>query len=398
VPATHAKHLEKIVNQENVDWTKRAESIKQLVLKCQKEDPSSVPSLPNAEHVDKWYEGQVSGFKQKLSSQPTAPAAAKNAPQKVASSSSIVLDYLKATAANQPSSSSSGINANVRRARIGAMVPLPGAKTVNLDLEEALRKEYAEALVKENEIEKMKSVQPVLRAIAKLFLVVPFNRDCLIKLAENNIMVPLGFLLMRPHATYKTRYGIKMAANGKSGYTMFGHSNMMIEHEAARKVGMMHYTAYLSAVVMHPKNVYVVEDLFCEKYLGGMGVEFWSAAHYKNAAKRHARSIICAPLPPNWKKVEQKIDVRGRWYTEQRMGLVAQDRFEKPLYPGAARMNAIFGWYDSSRKDGSSNRTRHHPNYVCWQGTVTHYFFDFLVKKFFYFRSHMVFQQHYRAV
>ncbi len=104
---------------------------------------------------------------------------------------------------------------------------------------------------------------------------------------------------------------------------------MQIEHEAARKVGMMHYTAYLSAVVLYPKNVYVVEDLFCEKYFGGMGVEFWQAT----AANRKSKSIVCVPLPPNCKMMEQKVDIRGRWYTEQALGLVSQERFDKPLYP-----------------------------------------------------------------
>lgn len=107
-----------------------------------------------------------------------------------------------------------------------------------------------------------------IKYLAILYLGARYNRDRFLSFAADDIYVAAGFLLMRANATYKTRYGIKCMA-GKIGYTMIGHGNMMIEHEAARKVGFMHYTTYLSAVVTHPKNVYVVEDLFCEKYLGG---------------------------------------------------------------------------------------------------------------------------------
>lgn len=141
---------------------------------------------------------------------------------------------------------------------------------------------------------------------------------------------------------------------------------MRIETEATRKVGLMHYTTYLSAVVMQPKNVYVVEDLFCQKYMGGMGVEFWSADEYKASQNRKAKSIICAPLPPNFKKIEQKIDIRGRWYTEQRLGLVTAERFDKPLYPGCGRVNVLLGLADKASKVVSSRKVA--MNFVCWQG------------------------------
>jgi hypothetical protein len=108
--------------------------------------------------------------------------------------------------------------------------------------------------------------------------------------------------------------------------------------------------------------------------LGGMGVTFWKPAHYANAqANRRAASIICVPLPPTVKELEEKIDIRGRWYTEYEMGLVTQDRYDRPLYPGAARMNMQFKWFDSVRKDRGANRGRVAINYVCWQGMEWYY-------------------------
>lgn len=100
---------------------------------------------------------------------------------------------------------------------------------------------------------------------AAAYAMTKFNRDVFVGYAISNVYVPFGAILFRSHSTWKTRFGIKCADGGQTGYTFIGHSNMQVEHEAARKVGFMHYTTYLSSVVFAPKNVFVVEDLFCEK-------------------------------------------------------------------------------------------------------------------------------------
>jgi hypothetical protein len=188
-----------------------------------------------------------------------------------------------------------------------------------------------------------------------------------------NLPIPVGLILFRPHATFKTQFGIKCLAGSEMGMTAFGHSNMMVGHDAARKVGYMHYTTYLSAIVLSPKDVYVVEDLFCKRYLGGLGVEFWTPDAYQNASSRRMRSIMAVMVPAQTKRLEPKLDVRGRWYTEQKMGLVSEERFSRPLYPGAARANAIWGWYDQGRRDRHTGRDRVPANYVVWQGHEWYY-------------------------
>jgi hypothetical protein len=215
----------------------------------------------------------------------------------------------------------------------------------------------------------------IIKMLAILWCGSMMTKERMIQFCTHNVPVP-NFLLLRPSGTYRTRYGIKCAANGKSGYTFFGHSNMQLEHEAARKVGMMHYTAYLTAVVTNPKNVYVVEDLFCEKYLGGMGVKFWEhATEYKNSAGRRTRkSIICTMLPYNMAdfQLDQKIDIRGRWHTAHEIDLISQERFAQVCYPGGARTALIMGWWEAGRRGkgpGSQVVTRGvDMNYVCWQG------------------------------
>lgn len=239
------------------------------------------------------------------------------------------------------------------------------------------------------------SSRMVIKWLAMLFLGIAFTRDRLIHLARRNVWVPLNFALLRPHWTMKTLYGIKCAAGGLSGWTFTGHSNMQIEHEAARKVGMMHYTVYLNAQVTNDRYVYTQEDMYSAKYMGGGGISFWTTQEYKNTltgGSRTRHSIICIPLPPNQEPLDSVFDIRGKWYTEQRIGLVSPEQFLKTHYAGATRMNRILGWYDPIRRGKGLDQSayRHRAvamNYIVWQGvqwkynTTTDRFDDVIVEQ-----------------
>jgi len=217
-----------------------------------------------------------------------------------------------------------------------------------------------------------------LKYLAILYLGARFQKGRFTHLAERDVLLPCQFLLMRPHCTYRTRYGIKCADGGNTGYFFFGHSSMNIAHAASTKTGLMHYTAYMSPVVTQPKNVYVVEDLFCENYYGGMGSDFWTLKGYlEKQANRTKRSIICTMLPLNMDELESKIDVRGQWYTEVRQKLVDTERFNKMCYPGAARTAMLLQWWDPVRKGALGNqiaRSRNVDiNFVCFQGVQFRY-------------------------
>ena len=271
----------------------------------------------------------------------------------------------------------------LRRKSDGTYEPLPGSDGTtqkNVDIRtKRLAKRFQNLEDRIREISEG-GAPLIVKWLAILWCGSMFTRDCFKRLDTHNVMLPCNFLLMRPHATYRTRYGIKCAAGGKSGYTFFGHSNMQLEHEAARKVGMMHYTAYLTAVVTQPKNVYVVEDLFCQKYMGGMGIKFWrNAAEYKQAGgKRTRASIICTMLPCNMTRhnIDQKLDVRGRFHTAHEIELISEETFAKCCYPGGARTALIMGWWDAQRRGkgpGSQIVSRGVDiNYICWQGVQFH--------------------------
>ena len=192
------------------------------------------------------------------------------------------------------------------------------------------------------------AARPAVKVCAIMYLGARVNRDVFLAMYRNNIVVPFGGLVCRPHATYRTRYAIKCLSGGGSGNTFFGHSDMQIEHDAARKLGMMHYTCYMASVVTQPRNVYVVPDVFSQDYLGGLGIGMWDPQEYKNRGDDHTKkSIICIAVPPAERdNIPVKFDIAGRWYTHFRMGLVRQERFEELHYSTAFRYNRLYGFHD----------------------------------------------------
>jgi hypothetical protein len=369
-----------IANDKNKPWEARATEIKNLIIATQADDPSALTVNKNVKQIDSWF-GRISKeFTDELQTAAASAAAVAQNLQSFPIGSKLPAGFKWVDPASARFDARSAYSSMV-----GRQVD-PGARTNSMSTEVPAVDRTARAAYSTAPGSQLSGAidniaghcykihqtaeAPIIKALAIYFAHLKVNRDNLLNLCSNNIYVPLGFLLLRPHCTYKTRFAIKMLSDGGTGYTFFGHSDMQIEHEAARKVGLMHYTCYLSSVVFAPKNVFVADKIYCEKYLGGMGTDFWTADYYKKSIKRTVRSIICVPLPPAWqhRNMEPKIDVRGRWYTEMRLKLVEQDRYDKPLYPGAGRISHLLGWSDTKRADKQSNRSNIPFNTVCWQG------------------------------
>jgi hypothetical protein len=70
----------------------------------------------------------------------------------------------------------------------------------------------------------------VIKFLASVYLSCEFTRDTMLAFEDRNVMVPMNFLLLRPHMQYLTRTIIKCAANGKTGITAYGNSNMQVAH------------------------------------------------------------------------------------------------------------------------------------------------------------------------
>lgn len=424
VPSSHKESLNTIVGKKDQTWQTRAQQIESLILQCLKDDPSSVPSLPTEDRVKGWMSSRKETYETKLNERLASTPSLSSASGGSSSESEIKYfplgtplpqgyEYLNETEAERarrgtrgafPSSLSeftslrhlfvsadqSTLAMGGRRgfAEIGAQ---QGEKRTagrgdgaNAQTESGKLRLSSRFATLDEHIKNIagSSAPLIIKWLSVFYLGSEFTRARLTQFASHDIYIPAGFLLIRHQATYKTRYGIKCATGGKSGYTFMGHSDMQIAHEVTRKVGVMHYTVYFAPVVTNPKNVYVVEDIFCEKYLGGMGTKFWSRNDYlargENQNRRKSASIVCTMLPPSYKKMsDKKLDIRGKYYTEMSMNLVDPTRQSEMCYPGAARTAMYMNWWDPVRGtkavDKYARSRTIDMNFICWQGVQWHF-------------------------
>lgn len=396
-------------------WKERAQAVKDIAHETFRSAPQTLAKgLQGEERINSWFDGRINEYEQRFNdwaatrssgaaSSSTDGSNIREVPigQPLPEGCSYLNDYERQKAqagvrsvptslrdftgcpqlfvGNNSGTGSSDSSSAFGRRRGGALI--------GSNVENKANKYSGELDVRFNNIEKRikaianSSAPAAVRYLAMLYLGARFSKRRFLEFARADIYVPAGFLLLRPHATYRTRYGIKCQA-GECGNTFFGHGDMQLGNEATRKVGVMHYTTYLSAVVTDERKVYVVQDIFCKKYLGGMGTTFWSRKDYTSKGSNRRRfSIVCTMLPPNFGsrngKLDKRIDVRGQFYTHYAMKMIGADRFQNVCYPGAGRTAAAMGWWDPIRQGKGNNvsqRSRHiDMNFICSQAVQFHY-------------------------
>ena len=192
-------------------------------------------------------------------------------------------------------------------------------------------------------------------------------------LVNNDIMLPINFLLFRPHMQYKMRTIIKCQLDGGTGKSYIGHSDLGIEGEIATKTQKMVFTTYMRAVVTEPKNVYVQHNVLSEEYQGGNGIEFYNPESYRAHDVDNLRqSIICVAVPCVERNFPSPMDTSGRHYVEYAAGLVSKNDFQELHYSTAFRTNQEYGFHVAAKKQGNrieNNGSRHlHENRRMYQG------------------------------
>ena len=211
------------------------------------------------------------------------------------------------------------------------------------------------------------------KIFSKMFLLTRVTRENMLSFCNNNVMVPMNFLLFRPHMQYRTRAIIKCKQDGGSGITAVGHSNLGIASESAgRKVSQMHYTTHFRSVIVYPKNVYVQPDVYVQEAEGGAGVRFYNPDTYAQIDLDNLEaSLICAAVPITETHFPSPLDLSGRFYTEFNMGMAARSQYENLHYSSAARYNALYNFMTAARQGTDVPHLapgRSHRNRVCYQG------------------------------
>lgn len=197
------------------------------------------------------------------------------------------------------------------------------------------------------------------KMLQKLFLLTPTDERNFFALQDNDVMVPIDFLVFRPHARYQTFTVIKAKSGSDTGVTYFGNSHFVLGDDAKTHVHTGSYMYYSAAVVKNSKNVYVVRNAFVDGYDGGMGVnpyvrgsETYNPAEnkYQSADPRVSGSIFVAAMPfGSTANLMGPISLTGKFHTfDESVYDVADEALH---YNTAVYYNKFWGWLTNARGD-----------------------------------------------
>ena len=220
-----------------------------------------------------------------------------------------------------------------------------------------------------------------LKTYALAYATIKITRANLLMLCRRNIMVPMNFLLFRPHMQFATRAIIKCKQNGGSMYTFMGNEDFQIAHEAGRKMAMMHFTLYFRCVVHDARNVYVQPDVYIQEREGGCGTRFWTINDYSRHynPENLIASLFAIAIPFRERNFPNPMSATGVWETEYNQGIRELRNQSQFLHYSTAQFYAgetMYKWNKDARTGLSVPhlmRGRTHRNFIMYQGHQQNY-------------------------
>jgi hypothetical protein len=190
--------------------------------------------------------------------------------------------------------------------------------------------------------------------IAKVLIFTPFRFDILRQFITKDVILPIGFLHMRPFMRYNTMAGIKTRFGRDTGSTFVNpqQENTMEGSSVETKTYLRHFSYMSASIITNHRLVYVAYDIFCYRCLGGAGTAFYDIDDLKTFSLNEQRystdkSIIVAPLPYEERDFPNPLDASGKFSYYSIQGF-QNGKLADLHYSTAALMNALFGFRGAS--------------------------------------------------
>ena len=185
-------------------------------------------------------------------------------------------------------------------------------------------------------------------------------------------------LIIRPNQTFRMASCILAKGGSDLGATYHGHHDFMLSDDVVRKVHVGHYTFYSKSVVKRPKNYIIVENVFSQGYVGGMGVKYHDAGSFISQAGSGQlgvggqQSLIAVAIPKGTAPTNNVIDITGRFAPSVYDTFKDNSEQIEEHYPGSGNVyNALnmstVDMYRSTHEDEYLTRVKR-VNTVCWRG------------------------------
>jgi len=218
------------------------------------------------------------------------------------------------------------------------------------------------------------------RLFAQAYLGTPITKQVLLQFASEHVLVPMNFILSKPHMRYLMGLGIKAQAGGETGHTFMGNSDGQLSDDAKVKIHYFNYTYYSKAIVKRDEDVFIANDIHSMGTLGGAGTKVYSTntdVYNPRKGKYGDGSMFVMAIPYEQRELPNPMDVSGRFYQFYNEGLVNRENFLKIHYNTAGRYNAYLGFRRSNDLsewgDPMAVTRRAVTNTVMWEGPAWYY-------------------------
>lgn len=94
---------------------------------------------------------------------------------------------------------------------------------------------------------------------------------------DTGLPLPFTFLLTRPFIEHQMQSLVCMKAGPETGNTYYGHNSVTVGDDAVSKMHYVNLTFYSKAIVKESKNVFLLEDVYANGYVGGNDTKFFKS-------------------------------------------------------------------------------------------------------------------------
>jgi hypothetical protein len=94
---------------------------------------------------------------------------------------------------------------------------------------------------------------------------------------DTGLPLPFTFLLTRPFIEHQMQSLVCMKAGSETGNTYYGHNSVTVGDDAVSKMHYVNLTFYSKAIVKESKNVFLLEDIYANGYVGGNDTKFFKS-------------------------------------------------------------------------------------------------------------------------
>ena len=217
---------------------------------------------------------------------------------------------------------------------------------------------------------------------------IAFNGKMLKILAANDIPIPCGWMVVKPHMRYTTLSCMKLHKGRKTATTWTRKGRAEFGDDIQTQQQGLTVTQYSRTVVAKPQNVFVLDDSFVGGYEGGCGSEPYAPAggYAPNKNKYGGQDggdgsvvFILLPYGVACTTKTRRIDITGVFaMPTARKKVDGMGTSPKAHYPTAGFYRSRWKWVSRTFAADNFNRSeyvsdRRPANTICWIGHHRHW-------------------------